>query len=79
MAQRPILIFTKFSLESLNLDEAVFFYNVRLANITPLFSVECLADLEKAIKREAPQLQVSSLARRRPKLQSYAKPASSIY
>jgi hypothetical protein len=45
----PILIFDKSTLESLNPDEAMWldvFFN---SNITPLFFVETLADLEKAV------------------------------
>jgi hypothetical protein len=44
------LIFDKSSLESLNLDEAVMLDNFFMSNITPLFFVECLADLEKVIR-----------------------------
>jgi hypothetical protein len=50
MPQGPFLIFDKSSLESLNLDEAVMLDNFYMSNITPLFFVECLADLEKAIR-----------------------------
>jgi hypothetical protein len=53
MAQGPILIFDKSSLESLNLDEAVLLDNFYLSNVTPLFFVECLADLEKEIKSKS--------------------------
>jgi hypothetical protein len=45
----PSLIFDKSSLESLNLDEAVLMDNFYMSTITPLFFVECLADLEKEI------------------------------
>ena len=62
MAQGPILIFDKSSLESLNLDEAVLLDNFYISNITPLFFVECLADLEKAIKsRSTPEQVVAHL------------------
>ena len=43
----PSLIFDKSSLESLNLDEAVLLDNFYSSVITPLFFVECLADLER--------------------------------
>lgn len=70
MAQGPILIFDKSSLESLNLDEAVLLDNFYLSNITPLFFVECLADLEKEIKsRSTPEQLVGSLALRTPEAQ----------
>jgi hypothetical protein len=47
MPQGPILIFDKSTLESLSVDEAVLMDNFYLSNITPIFFVECLADLEK--------------------------------
>jgi hypothetical protein len=73
MAQGPILIFDKSSLESLNLDEAVLFDNFYMSNITPMFFVECLADLEKAIKsRSTPEQLVGSLATRTPEAQACA-------
>jgi hypothetical protein len=73
MAQGPILIFDKSSLESLNLDEAVLLDNFYRSNITPLFFVECLADLEKAIKsRSTPEQLVGSLATRTPEAQACA-------
>ena len=53
MAQGPSLIFDKSSLESLNLDEAVMMDNFYMSAITPLFFVECLADLEKAIRSKS--------------------------
>lgn len=68
----PFLIFDKSSLESLNLDEAVMLDNFYMSNITPLFFVECLADLEKAIRsRSTPEQLVGSLATRTPESQSY--------
>src|SRR5258708_16387167 len=73
MPQGPFLIFDKSSLESLNLDEAVLLDNFYVSNITPLFFVECLADLEKAIKsKSTPEQLVGSLARRTPESQVYS-------
>jgi hypothetical protein len=73
MAQGPVLIFDKSSLESLSLDEAVLLDNFYRSNITPLFFVECLADLEKAIKsKSTPEQLVGSLADRTPEVQSSA-------
>jgi len=73
MSQGPSLIFDKSALESLNLDEAVLLDNFYRSNITPLFFVECLADLEKAIKsRSTPEQLVGSLALRTPESQSCA-------
>ena len=53
MASGPVLIFDKSSLESLNLDEAVLLDNFYRSNSTPLFFVECLADLEKSIRSKS--------------------------
>jgi hypothetical protein len=73
MPQGPILIFDKSSLESLNLNEAVLLDNFFLSNITPLFFVECLADLEKSIRsRSTPEQLVGSLADRTPDAQACA-------
>jgi hypothetical protein len=70
MAQGPSLIFDKSSLESLNLDEAVMMDNFYLSTITPLFFVECLADLEKAMRsKSTPEQLVGSLADRSPDMQ----------
>src|SRR5262249_33476284 len=70
MAQGPSLIFDKSSLESLNLDEAVMMDNFYMSTITPLFFVECLADLEKSIRsKSTPEQLVGSLANRTPDVQ----------
>jgi PAS domain S-box-containing protein len=67
------LIFDKSALESLNLDEAVLLDNFYRSNITPLFFVKCLADLEKAItSKSTPEQLVGSLALRTPESQSCA-------
>ena len=72
MAEGPSLIFDKSSLESLNLNEAVLMDNFYMSTITPLFFVECLADLEKKISSNStPEQLVGSLAGRTPELQSY--------
>lgn len=69
----PSLIFDKSALESLNLDEAVLLDNFYTSNITPIFFVECLADLEKHIaSRSTPEQLVGSLAERTPECQSFA-------
>lgn len=64
----PYLIFDKSSLESLNFDEAVMLDNFFSSVITPIFFVECLADLEKEIIRSksTPEQIVGSLANRTP-------------
>ena len=67
----PSLIFDKSSLESLNLDEAVLMDNFYMSTITPLFYVECLADLEKEISSTStPEQLVGSLADRTPDSQA---------
>lgn len=69
----PVLIFDKSVLESLNPDEAVWLDQFFLTNITPLFFVETLADLEKKSRggRTAEDV-VGSLAYRTPDLHSKA-------
>lgn len=72
MAQGPILIFDKSLLQALNVDEAVWLDNFFLSNITPLFYIETLADLEKSVaKRRTPEQVVGSLAYKTPDLQSH--------
>jgi len=67
MSVGPITIFDKSLLQALNLDEAVWFDNFYLANITPLFFVETLADLEKIdAKGRPPEHVVGSLAAKAP-------------
>lgn len=46
----PIALFDKSFLQSLNIDEAVWFDQFFIANISPLFYVETLADLDKEIR-----------------------------
>lgn len=67
----PILIFDKSVLESLNPDEAVWLDQFFLTNITPLFFVETLADLEKKSRAgRDPEDIVGSLAYKTPDLHS---------
>jgi hypothetical protein len=69
----PILIFDKSLLESLNSDEAVWLDQFFLSNITPIFFIETLADLEKEVRRgRTPEQVVGSLAHRTPDL--HARP-----
>jgi hypothetical protein len=69
--QRPYLIFDKSSLESLNIDEAVLLDTFFSCVITPIFFVECLADLEKGIRsKSTPEQLVGSLADRTPEYES---------
>jgi hypothetical protein len=67
------LIFDKSALESLNIDEAALLDHFYRCTITPLFYVECLADLEKAIRsKSTPEQLVGSLAIRTPEWNSTA-------
>mgnify|MGYP001572228173 FL=1 len=69
----PILIFDKSFLESLSPDEAVWLDQFFLTNITPLFFVETLADLEKNARfGRSPEDVVGSLAYKTPDLHSKA-------
>jgi hypothetical protein len=72
MSQGPSLLFDKSTLESLSLNEAVLLDNFYRSTITPLFFVECLADLEREMRRMkgSPEQLVGSLAERTPDCQS---------
>jgi len=63
----PSLIFDKSALQSLDPDEAMWLDNFYITNITPLFFVETLADLEKEVKvGRTPEQVVGSLAYKTP-------------
>jgi len=63
----PIIIFDKSVLESLNPDEAMWLDNFFLTNITPLFFIETLADLEKQVRAgRTPEAVVGNLAYKTP-------------
>src|SRR5712692_675281 len=67
----PILIFDKSALESLNPDESVWLDNFFQTNITPLFFIETLADLEKQVHAgRTPEQVVGNLAYKTPDIQS---------
>ena len=69
----PILIFDKSVLEGLNPDESVWLDQFFLTNITPLFFIETLADLEKSARfGRSPEDVVGSLAYKTPDLHSKA-------
>jgi hypothetical protein len=46
----PVLIFDKSTLQSLNPDESGWLDNFFMTNITPVFNMETLADLEKEVR-----------------------------
>lgn len=54
MSLGPVLIFDKSTLQSLSIDESCWLDNFFRCNITPLFFVETLADLEKEVTRGRP-------------------------
>jgi len=59
----PIVVFDKSALQSLSVDEAVWLHAFYTPNITPLFFVETLADLEKEVGRgRTPEEVVGNLA-----------------
>jgi len=63
----PMLIFDKSALQSFSLDESVWLENFFLTNITPLFFVESLADLDKEVSEgKIPEDVVGALASKTP-------------
>ena len=63
----PITICDKSGLQALSVDEAVWFDHFYYSNITPLFFVETLADLEKEVARgRTPEEVVSNIAMKAP-------------
>src|SRR5437763_285809 len=67
----PITIFDKSALQSFNPDEALWFDYFYKTNITPLFYVETLADLNKSLKSgRTPEHLVGSIAYKTPSLGS---------
>ena len=61
-------LFDKSFLQSLSLDEAVWFDNFFIGNICPIFYVESLADLEKKFGSRPPEEEVRILADKFPEL-----------
>lgn len=67
MSMGPIIIFDKSALQSLSVDESCWLDNFFLNNITPLFYVETLADLEKkSAGNTTPEQIVGNLAAKTP-------------
>lgn len=63
----PATIFDKSALQSFNQDEAVWFDQFLMGNITPTFYVETLADLEKEVRAgKTPEQVVGALAAKTP-------------
>ncbi len=67
----PITLFDKSFLQSLSLDESVWFDYFYLTNIAPVFYVETLADLEKAVRKgRTPDQEVGIIANKTPEMHS---------
>ncbi len=63
----PSLIFDKSALQALNPDEAMWLDNFYICNVTPLFFVETLADLEKEVRAgKTPEEVVGHIAHKSP-------------
>lgn len=63
----PALIFDKSALESFSADECMWLENFYTSNITPLFFVETLADLEKEVRAgRTPEEVVGTIAHKTP-------------
>ncbi len=63
----PITLFDKSFLQSLNVDESVWFDNFFYSVICPIFYVETLADLEKAVRQgRTPEQEVGYIADKTP-------------
>jgi len=68
----PIALFDKSFLQSLSLDEAVFFDHFFLPVICPLFYVETLSDLEKHVREgRTPEQEVGIIADKAPEMSGY--------
>jgi hypothetical protein len=68
----PVALFDKSFLQSLSVDEAVWFDHFYIANISPLFYVETLADLDKEMRRgRTPEQVVGEIATKSPEMQGY--------
>ena len=72
MAMRPIALFDKSFLQSLSLDESVWFDQHFHTNVCPMFYVETLADLYKPMRAErTPEQEVEIIASKFPEMNSY--------
>lgn len=67
----PITLFDKSFLQSLSVDESVWFDHFFLTNVCPLFYVETLADLNKSVREgRTPQQEVGIIANKFPEMHS---------
>src|SRR5688572_28375517 len=67
----PITLFDKSFLQALSFDEAPLFDMFFAANISPIFFVETLADLQKDFTNRVAEEEVGRLAARTPTMHSY--------
>ena len=66
----PIALFDKSFLQSLTLDESVWFDHFFITNVCPIFYVETLADLEKPSKKRSSEDEVRIIAEKFPSIGS---------
>ena len=67
----PIILFDKSILQALSIDESVWFDHFFIPNISPIFFIETLADLEKKVKSgSTPEKEVGHIARKTPEMSS---------
>lgn len=65
----PITLFDKSFLQSLSVDESVWFDNFFITNVCPLFYIETLADLEKSVRQgRTPEQEVGLIADKFPEM-----------
>ena len=65
----PITLFDKSFLQSLSVDESVWFDHFFLANVCPLFYGETLADLDKTVRKgRTPEEEVGIIADKFPEM-----------
>ena len=65
MGNGPFVIFDKSAIQSFSLDEAALFGQFYWCNLTPMFFVETLADLEKKVRQgQTPEQVVGTIARK---------------
>ncbi len=62
----PITLFDKSFLQSLSIDESVWFDHFFLTNVAPMFYVETLADLSKVVRGRSPEHEVRIIAAKFP-------------
>jgi hypothetical protein len=74
VAQGPVIIFDKSTIQTLTVDESVLLDNFYMSNIVPVFFAECLADLERDMRlaksKGSPESLVGALATRTPDSQA---------